>query len=311
MTMTMHHAIRSAVAALVLSVFSATVLCATVANAATIYRETFGNADTVNRKTPNLYGWQAYSGPGALVDATSGNFGVDSGAVASNGKPIDVANINAGSNDTAADFSALAASRLFFNNTGLARFVWTPETPVNPALYVPGSIQFSFYLGNANIADVVRVAVRTNDGSGDKWYFSNAGFNSTVAVSSGANFQNAVGGAELKTLTYDPAMANWQVLTFDGTYDGGGQPSGPAAVKTAASAALSSPGAAAANLTGNITAFGLLFLPTTNVFGTNPAGNVRFDTYQIDATPIPEPASCFLAVAGGLALIAARRKTAC
>jgi hypothetical protein len=273
--------------------FAALTLLACLASSATadvIYRETFGNSDMANRKTPNIYGWQAFNSSGALVDTTSGNFGVDSGAVASNGRPMDVANVNAGPNNTSGDFAALAAARLFFNNnaTGTltvgnnARLVWTPEYTVNPATNSPGSIVMSMYLGNANATDPVRFVVRMGGGANDGWYYSTAAFTSP-AVSTGANFATI---AEQRSLTYDAAAANWQILTFDGTYDGAGTPDVPTTVKTAGTVPLASPSAATANLSGSITAFGILYLRADGDFTSGPQGNIRMDTFQIDATPL-------------------------
>ena len=258
------------------------------ASADVIYRETFGNTGT-GRQTPNLYGWQAFNSSGAPVDTTSGNFGVDSNAVASNGRPTDLANVNAGPNNTSGDFTALAASRLFFNNnaTGTltagnnARIVWTPEYTVNTSLYTPGSIVLSLYLGDINATDPIRFLVRMGGGANDGWYYSTASFTSPV-VNPGAMFETL---AEQRTLTFDPTAANWQSLTFDGTYDGGGTPDVPTANKTAATVALASPGVAPANLSGNITAFGIFYLRADGDFVNGPQGNIRFDTYQIDATP--------------------------
>ena len=200
---------------------------------------------------------------------------------------------------------------MFFNNnaTGTltagnnARLVWTPEYTVNTGLYLPNSIVLSLWLGNVNITDPIRFVVRMGGGSNDGWYYSTAAFVSP-AVASGGNFSTL---AEQRSITFDPTAANWQVLTFDGTYDGNGTPDVPVTVKTAATAALSSPGAASANLSGNITAFGILYLRTPTDFTSGPQGNIRFDTYQIDAEPIAEPATGVLALSS-LGLLALRRR---
>src|SRR4051812_5501805 len=83
----------------------------------TIYREIFGNSDAAVRKTPNLFGWQAYDASGAFFDTTGSGFGVDTGATL--GRPTDVANINAGPNADGT-FDPLAGGRLFWN--GAHRF---------------------------------------------------------------------------------------------------------------------------------------------------------------------------------------------
>ena len=242
------------------------------AQADTIYRETFGNAVNT-RQHPNVFGWQTFQASGAQYNTIDGNHAVDTSATL--GRPGDVANVNAGPNQDGS-FGALPASRYFWN--GNRRLAFTPEYQINPADYVPGSIVFSFYLGNNNATanmDPVRVAIRVNN----TWYVSVQTF-STPQVAS-ANFATA---AELKSLTFNPAAANWQILNFDGTYDGGGYPGGPTAVVTDSSTAMSlSPNAS--DLSGTITAFGILFLAATLDFATNPQSNIRFDTFQVDATP--------------------------
>src|SRR5690348_13059099 len=68
-------------------------LACSITHADTIYRETFGNNDNSNRKTPNLFGWQAFDNTGVFFDTTGSGFGIDTGATL--GRPTDVANINA------------------------------------------------------------------------------------------------------------------------------------------------------------------------------------------------------------------------
>ena len=60
MTTTMKSSLQRASFALLIATCGAS-----LASAATIYRETFSNSDTANRKTPNVYGWQAYNSSGA------------------------------------------------------------------------------------------------------------------------------------------------------------------------------------------------------------------------------------------------------
>jgi fibronectin-binding autotransporter adhesin len=238
------------------------------ANADTIYRETFGNNDNANRKTPNLFGWQAFDNTGNFFDTTGSGFGIDTGATL--GRPTDVANINAGGNVDGST-GALAGGRPFWN--GAHRMLWTPEYQIDPANYQAGSIVFSFYLGDANAGDTVRIMVRV----GTTWYVSTTTFSSPVTAS--ADFSTT---AVFSSLTYNPAAANWLVLNFDGTYNGGGWLNGPAAVKTASSINPVSIGATpGSDLSGVITGFGII---QGNV-AANPAGNIRFDTFQVDAIP--------------------------
>ena len=239
----------------------------------TIYRETFGNANATTRANPNVFGWQTFLSTGLQYNTIDGNHGVDTGATA--GRPTDVANVNAGPNSDGT-FGALSGGRYFWN--GNRRFAWTPEYSFNPADYLAGSVVFSFYLGNANTTpntDPIRIAIRI----GTTWYVSVQSFTSATVAS--ASFQTA---AELKSLTYNPAAANWQILSFDGDYNGGGYPGGPAAVVTDSSVALSL-SANSTDLSGPITGLGIVFVAASGNFATNPSGNIRFDTFQIDATP--------------------------
>src|SRR5262249_28733099 len=154
---------------------------------------------------------------------------------------------------------------------GAHRMMWTPEYQIDPANYQAGSIVFSFYLGDANAADTVRIMVRV----GTTWYVSATTYSSPAT--STTDFTTT---APQQTLTYNPAAANWLVLNFDGTYNGGGYVGGPTASKTASSINPVTIGATpGADLSGVITGFGII---QGNV-AANPAGNIRFDTFQVDA----------------------------
>jgi hypothetical protein len=252
--------------------FALVILSSVTAQADTIYRETFGNSDTFVRKSPNLYGWQGVNQAGTNMDVISDQFGVDSGN--NLGRPGNLANINAGLNgDGTTD--AQAGARVFWSGGSPTRLTYTPEYTVQTSLYQAGSIQFSFYLGNGNANDQVRLVIK----QGGVWYYSATAFN-TAAIS-GGNFPTL---AELKTLTYSPVATNWLLLNFDGTYNGGGTPApgDPGAIKTDSSTVLGSGGVPNADLTGDITAFGILSLGAGGTFN-NPSGNIRWDTFQIDA----------------------------
>ena len=242
------------------------------ARADILYRETFGTSSTA-RSNPNAFGWQTFQASGAQYNQIDGNHGID--VTNTFGRPIDVANVNAGPNQDGT-FGAYVGSRYFWNNN--RRLAFTPEYSFNPADYAPGSVVFSFYLGNGNAVantDPVRVAIRI----GTTWYVSVQTFTSATIAS--GSFSTA---AELKTLTFNPAAANWQILNFNGDYNGGGYPGGPAAVVTDSSGAMSL-SANSTDLSGTITAFGILYVAASGDFNTNPSGNIRFDTVQIDGTP--------------------------
>src|SRR5262249_20250168 len=150
----------------------------------------------------------------ALIQTAASNAGT--GGVsgnAANGKPIDVANINAGANEDGTT-GAYPRGIYFMSNTidganpGSPKFAWTPEYQVNPADY--NNLTFSWYEGNSATTSQLQLALRI----GGQWYASATGF-STAAMGIGAFAANA----ELKSVVYNPAAANWLTFTFDGTYD--------------------------------------------------------------------------------------------
>ena len=272
-----------------------TMLCLTSAaavDAATLYRETFGRPDTpVGDLSTVVYDWADHSSNGHWVpnvttnptDPTNivANFGINA---SNNGRPIDVANVNAGPNSDATT-GAYGRGLHFLLAAGLSpTLAWTPEYSVDPANY--SNLTFSWYAANANAGDQMKLAVRV----GSQWYASNTTF--TTAALSLANFTTL---AEQKQLVYNPAAANWLTLNFDGTFD-------PATdTGTDSSVALSTGAAPGSDLSGTITAWGVYF-PTA-------LGTRRFDTFQIDGTPVPEPAACALLLIAGMGLIQIRRRS--
>jgi autotransporter-associated beta strand protein len=195
-----------------------------------------------------------------LTSLTSGVNGGNTGGTEV-GRPTDVANTNAGPNFDGT-FGAYALGWCFLDGT--SRLVYTPEYNINPINYVPGSIVFTWYQGNAATGQGFQVVVQ----QGGTWYASTTVFDNTPVANAGA-FGT---GAELKTYTYDPAAANWVILNFNGSYNFTNQSS-------TASSAISLGSTPGASLSGTITAFGLY----RNATGSNG----RFDSYQIDATPAP------------------------
>jgi PEP-CTERM motif len=254
-------------------------------SAEVVYRETFGRLPGSDEST-NLFDWADFRPVAGASPATFNIATSDSGINGStDGRPIDVANVNAGTNSDGSTGALPNGIHFFLTGAGAPVLSFTPEYTVDPTLYLPGSIQFSWYQGDANAADTMRLVVRV----GGQWY-ANASTFSTTAMSLG-NFPSM---AELKQVTYNPAAANWLNLNFDGVYTGGANGTDGTVLSLGA--------AAASDLSGSITAFGLLV--------EGAAGTRRFDTFQIDATRIPEPATIglVLVAAAGLGLAARRRQ---
>lgn len=266
------------------------------AEAALLYRETFGRpgppAGTGNLAVHTGWDWIRFN-VGGGVNTGNGVNGTDDGV------PTNVANtVSAGPNNDATT-GAYPRGWVFMDGSATAgqKLAMTTEHSVDPALYVPGSLKFSWWQGNnytnsdgspgAAGLNAMKLAVRV----GSQWYASTSVFLNTD-VTSGAGFTT---GAQLQMLTFDPAAANWTLLNFDGDYN-------PATnTGTAATAAITLGGAAGSNLAGPITAFGLY----RDIIGRN----ARFDTFAIEGTPIPEPATLALtgiSLAGALARLRRR-----
>jgi hypothetical protein len=271
-----------------------------------LYRETFGNASSpVVRVNPNLFGWQVFNQTGAALTTVGGNYAVDTTA----GFPANLANVNAGLNSDGSS-GAVSPGPFFWAATQAGRHSYTPEYSFNISDY--SSLSFSWYQGNANTVDPFRVALHV----GGIWYVSTTGFTNSVSGISGASFGSLAGpNAQLMTYNFDGTAANWEILNFDGTYNGGGTFGGPAAAITASTlGGMFLTATNTSNLTGTVDAFGYMYWNPATVLGNasaNAGGNVRIDNYQIDGVPInaPEPTSfALLGLAGISALIVRRRR---
>jgi PEP-CTERM motif len=218
-----------------------------------LYRETFGRDPangTGNIGTQN-FDWGRWNLDGTLTSITSGVNGTDPG------KPTDLANVNAGPYYQNATPGPYERGWSFLDGT--SRIAMTPEYSFDPSTY-PGGITFSWYQGNQVPGQDFKLAVR----AGGSWYVSAATFQN-AAVANGAAFN---GGAEFKSLVYDPAAANWLTLNFTGTHD-------TSTHVSTASSAISVGAAPGANLSGAISGFGLYRIATGN--------NGRFDSFTIEA----------------------------
>jgi hypothetical protein len=272
---------------------------APAASAATIYRETFGRptAGAANI-LGNIFDWPLYRTTSAgansriLTSAAAGQGGVSGNAAS--GKPTNVENINAGTNEDGTTGAYPRGIYFFSNTTGDdaagPKFAWTPEYTFNPGDYT--NLTFSWYQGDAATTSELRLAIRV----GGQWYASATAYANTAAGIGGIGTFNA--NAQLMSLVYSPAAANWLTFAFDGTYDT------TTDTGTDSTVALALGAAPGSNLSGPITAFGLL--------GANDFGQIRrFDTFQIDGdSVVPEPSSVMLAISVLVGLLGAplRRK---
>lgn len=229
-----------------------------------IYRETFGMAPSATGDAfATVFDWQRFDNNGLAITTTGTSSGVNFNMP---GRPVDVANVNAGPNNDGT-FGAYSSGILYFGATPSPSLGFTPEFSINPSNYAAGSIVFSFYEGNNTAQHTFRLLVRV----GGLWYASTTVF-TTPAVALG-NFGSQ---AVLKSIVYDPAPANWQQVNFNGDFILGGTPGTGTTVNSTAGA-LSLGAAPGAPLNGIITAFG--------VYGDNGGtgtGNRRIDTFQVD-----------------------------
>jgi hypothetical protein len=255
-----------------------------------IYRETYGRPAIGQAGTSSanilgdVYDWPLFrttsTSGGAMLhvtDPTTGIGGVSGNAAS--GKPTNVANFNAGNNE---DGTTVAYARgiYFMANTigtenGAPDLAFTTEYQVDPASY--SNLTFSWYQGDNGPNSALQLAIRI----GSQWYANATQF-------TGPNVGGIAGfaaNAAQKQVVYDPTAANWVTFSFDGDWNSSTHTlTQDGTVPFAFGAAPSS------DLSGPITAFGLL--------GANGVTSEirRFDTFEINATPVPEPSSVVLAI---------------
>jgi hypothetical protein len=243
-----------------------------------IYRELFANTSGAN-VAPSVDSW-AGSWTAAATDsqntvagggAVAGYFGISSSTGNSSG-PV-------GINTTPAE-PATGPGFLFVSggagHPGATSWIATTSAyTVNTANYSVNDM--SFYSGNNFTASLEHFVVQI-DGN---WYASVQTFGNAAAVTSAANFASQ---AQLDTFTWTTAASAWETLNYT-----------PGTTLTVGSVLTSAlPG-------DNITAFGLYS------DGTGASATMRADTFQIDATPVPEPSSIVLALSGLGVLMGLRR----
>src|SRR5262245_53024514 len=115
------------------------------ARADVIYRETFGlPTNSLADLFPTNFDWQRYDNNGVAIATGGTSAGVNFSAL---GRPVDVANVNAGPNSDGT-FGAYTNGILYFGATPTPSLGFTTEYSINPSNYAAGSILFSFYEGN-------------------------------------------------------------------------------------------------------------------------------------------------------------------
>lgn len=262
------------------------------AQATVIYREVFGRNDNKTLEYYDLVDWNAnyVSSTGATMQGTTNtNTKLAFQLHTANGWTTDLPNVNAG---TAISESFGYAGRLntISNPNGHRSAVWTEEYVVDRSVWAIDTI--SFYSNNSDAVDEnvrILVAVDSLNTPGnltdDVWLVSSETFNS-----SGGSPTNWSTNKVQHVLNFSTLSTAWQSLTFNPLYGSG----------TSAGTNLGSPGIATAFPDGNITAFGLYMPPSNSI--------IRFDTYQIDAHAVPEPASASLLILGLVGLGRFRRR---
>jgi hypothetical protein len=225
-----------------------------------IYRETLGRPADTGDLSPTTMGWQSFSN---VVLSTVSLVGING---SQDGRPTTVTNVNAGLNSDGTSGAYPRGIHYYLVGAGTKILTFTPEFNFDPASYVANSLVFSWYQGNQDTVDTMRLAIRI----GSQWYASATTFANNASVSLAA-FDTS---AELKQLTFNPAKANWLLLNFDGDYDGGNP-----GTSTSSSVPLSLGAAPSSNLSGTITAFGIYVAGETDTR--------RWDTFQIDGTLTP------------------------
>ncbi len=223
-----------------------------------IFRDIFANNSGANADLSTVSWGGAWSPLATDADglgggASAGYFGISSSTGNSIG-PVGV-------NTTPAE-PATGPGFLFLSggagHPGAANWIaFTSAYTIDTSAY---TIQdMSFYSGNNYTASLEHFAVQI-DGN---WYATVQTFGNATAVSSAANFATQ---AQLDTFTWTTAASAWESLTY--------VPGTSLAIGSVLSSALPSD---------NITAFGLYS------DGTGASSTIRVDTFEIDATTVPEP----------------------
>lgn len=243
-----------------------------------IYREIFAGNATSNADITTI-SWSGAWTPTAIdADGPGGGFTSYFGVSKSTGNSIGLAGIN-----TTPAEPATGPGFLFVSggaaNPGAANWIAdTTAYTIDTSAYAIDDI--SFYSGNAYTASLEHIVVQI-DGN---WYASVATFGNAVAVASAGAFAT---GAQQDTFTWTTAASAWETLNYT-----------PGTTLSIGSV-LTSP------LSGdNVTGFGLYS------DGVGGAGSTtRADTYEIDATVVPEPSSIVLGLFASVGMLMGLRRS--
>jgi hypothetical protein len=205
-----------------------------------------------------------------LTAVTTGIQTTNTGISSVTGSPVDLGGVNSGSTD-------VSATGLAFTSLSLSDgdgIFYTNEYTVARSVNEIDTI--SWFQGNAISGNTFRVVVQI----GGAWYASENA-NSGPTVTSATDFDTL---AEERSFTWTTEASAWRNLSFT--------PGTSLSLGALLSDALP---------TGDLTGFGL--------YTNNRSGTLRFDTFAITATAIPEPGSfAALAGLGALGFAAARRR---
>jgi hypothetical protein len=254
----------------------ALLLSTQVTDADVIYRETFSRTAGAVNTNFDYVGWTGWWSPTAQPDdgvvVPFNNFGSGSSVGRPSGGSF--TNVNAGPEDGNTNGFAFASGFQAVSNNIL---VITSQYTVDQSVWNVGSI--SFYSGNTSNAfpngmPGYRIAIQM-DGN---WYASSQLLTQSNNVANAAAF--ATSGQQM-IFNWSLAASAWDSLTFS--------PSNSLALGSVLGSNLPSD---------PITAFGLYSDPAVNTNGLGGIATRRWDSYEIDATAIPEPSSVALVFIG-------------
>ena len=184
--------IRSKLMAATLATLALSYAVAQTAQAAVIYRETFGAAN--NDAAPSTVGWFADVNATGTVSNTSAALGTGN-----NGSGPQT-NVNAGDIDPGLN------GVIYMTNANNRVLMWTDEYAVDRDLNSITSIQYQ--QGNSSNADATRVAIRI----GTNWYVSTTETSNNWPTTGGSGL--FFGNALNVTLPFSTAASAWSNLTF-------------------------------------------------------------------------------------------------